>query len=102
MNRVFVLDKNETPLMPCRPAKARILLKKGRAAVFRRLPFTIILLDREGGETQDMEFKVDPGAKTSGLALVAAFKRGLRCIWAAELTHRGWQIRDALDRYPIK
>jgi 5-methylcytosine-specific restriction endonuclease McrA len=43
-----------------------------------------------------MQFKIDPGAETSGLALVAAFKRGLRCIWAAELTHRGWQIRDAL------
>ncbi len=96
MQRVFVLDKNEKALMPCHPARARELLKKGRAAVFRRQPFTIILLDREGGETQDVEFKVDPGAKTSGLAVVADFKRGKCVLWAGELTHRGWQIRDAL------
>ncbi len=29
--RVFVLDKNRKPLDPCHPAKARILLKEGRA-----------------------------------------------------------------------
>ena len=96
MQRVLVVDKNKQPLMPCHPARARELLKKGRAAVLRRYPFTIILLDREGGEVQETQFKVDPGAKTSGLALVANFKRGLRCIWAGELTHRGWQVRDNL------
>lgn len=96
MQRVFVIDKNQQPLMPCHPARARELLKKGRAAVFRRYPFTIILKDREGGQVQDTQFKVDPGAKTSGIALVADFKRGVRCIWAAELHHRGWKIRDAL------
>ena len=96
MQRVFVIDKNEEPLMPCHPARARKLLKTGRAVVFRHHPFTIILKDREGGAVQDIQFKVDPGAKTSGLALVADFKCGLRCVWAAELTHRGWQIKDNL------
>jgi 5-methylcytosine-specific restriction endonuclease McrA len=96
MQRVLVVDKHKKPLMPCSPARARELLKKGRAKVYRRFPFTIIIVDREGGETQEIQFKVDPGAKTSGLVLVAAFNRGLCCIWAAELTHRGLQIRDAL------
>jgi len=96
MQRVFVVDKNKQPLMPCHPARARELLKKGRATVFRRYPFTIILLDREGGETQAIQVKFDPGSKTTGIALVADFKRGIRCIWAAELHHRGQQIRDAL------
>lgn len=96
MQRVLVFDKNKIPLMPCHPARARELLNKGKAAVIRRFPFTIILKEREGGEVQETQFKVDPGAKTSGLALVANFKRGLRCIWAAELTHRGWTIKDAL------
>lgn len=41
--RAFVLDKDRKPLMPCHAAKARKLLKKGKAAVFRRFPFTIIL-----------------------------------------------------------
>ncbi|GAB5490819.1 MAG: hypothetical protein Phog2KO_10340 [Phototrophicaceae bacterium] len=96
MQRVLVLDKNKQPLMPCHPARARELLRKGKAAVFRRYPFTIILKEREGGEVQETQFKVDPGAKTSGIALVAKFKRGLRCIWVAELSHRGWAIKDAL------
>jgi len=36
MQRVFVLDKNQQPLMPCTPGRARKLLKRGRAAVYRR------------------------------------------------------------------
>ena len=96
MQRVLVVDKNKQPLMPCHPARARKLLKKGRAKVLRRFPFTIIILDRVGGYTQETQFKVYPGAKTTGLALVVAFKRGLRCVWAAELVHRGRQIRDNL------
>jgi len=96
MQRVFVIDKNKHPLMPCHPARARELLRKGKAAVYRTFPFTVILKEREGGDTQPMAFKIDPGSKTTGMALVADFKRGKRVIWAGELTHRGQQIRDAL------
>lgn len=96
MQRVFVLDKHKQALMPCHPARARTLLKAGQAAVYRRYPFTIILKEREGGDVQLVQFKVDPGAKTSGLALVGGFQRGWRCLWAAELKHRGRQIRDNL------
>ena len=45
--RVFVLDKNRKPLDPCHPAKARKLLKSGKAKVLRRYPFTIIIKDLE-------------------------------------------------------
>jgi 5-methylcytosine-specific restriction endonuclease McrA len=96
MQRVLVLDKNRKPLMPCHPARARELLKKGRAAVFRRQPFTIILKDREGGETQPLTLKIDPGSKTTGMALVGHFRRGPRVVWAAEITHRGSLIRQRL------
>ena len=96
MQRVLVLDKNKEPLMPTHPARARQLLKKGRAAVYRRYPFTIIILDREGGDVQSVAFKIDPGSRTTGIVLVADFKRGKRVIWAAELTHRGLQIKGAL------
>ena len=96
MQRVLVLDKNQQALMPCHPARARQMLREGQAAVFRQFPFTIILKEREGGETQPIAVKIDPGSKTTGMALVADFKRGKRVIWAAELTHRGQQIRDAL------
>jgi RRXRR protein len=41
---VYVLNKNRIPLMPCAPAKPRVLLKEGKAKVLRREPFTILLL----------------------------------------------------------
>jgi 5-methylcytosine-specific restriction endonuclease McrA len=59
---------------------------------------TLILKDREGGATQHITAKSDPGSKTTGLALVAAFQRGLTVIWAAELAHRGQTIRAALEK----
>jgi len=97
MQRVLVLDKNRQPLMPCHPARARELLKHGKAAVFRRFPFTIILKDREGGVVQDTRTKLDPGSKTTGMALVATFqRRGPTVVWAAELQHRGSKIREDL------
>jgi 5-methylcytosine-specific restriction endonuclease McrA len=96
MQKVLVVDKNRKALMPCHPARARELLKKGKAAILRRFPFTIILLERENGEVQAIQMKLDTGAKTTGVALVAEFKRGLVCIWAAELEHRGFAVRDNL------
>ena len=96
MQRVLVIDKTKKALMPCHPARARELLTAGKAAVHRRFPFTIILKEREGGDTQPVAFKVDPGSKTTGLALVADFQRGKCVIWGAELTHRGQSIREAL------
>ncbi|NEQ07142.1 MAG: HNH endonuclease [Moorea sp. SIO4E2] len=92
--RVFVLDKNRKPLDPCQPARARILLKQGRAKVIRRYPFTIIMLDLEAENclTHKHQLKIDPGSKTTGLAIVQNDK----IIWGAELTHRGFQIKDAL------
>ncbi|MCI0714116.1 MAG: RNA-guided endonuclease IscB [Chloroflexi bacterium] len=94
--RVFVVDKNEQPLMPCHPARARMLLKKGRAEIVKHDPFTIMILDREGGEMQNVQVKIDPGSKTTGIAIVADFERGPRCIWAAELKHRGQQVHLAM------
>lgn len=95
--RVFVVDKHDTPLMPTFSKRARELLKSGRAVVVRRNPFTIRLLDREGGDTQLMELKLDPGSKTTG-AVVTVFgaKRGWHVVVAFELQHRGQAIRTAL------
>lgn len=98
MNRVFVLDTNKTPLMPCSPARAGRLLKSGRAAVYRVQPFTIILKYRVEPNPQPVEFKTDPGSKTTGLALVGHFPvQGRVVLWAANLTHRGQAIRDRLE-----
>ncbi|AOW98702.1 MAG: HNH endonuclease [Moorea sp. SIO1F2] len=91
--RVFVLNKKGQPLDPCKPARARILLSTGKAKVYRRYPFTIILTEEiKEPVTHEHQLKIDPGAKTSGLAIV----QGQRVIWGAELTHRGFKIREAL------
>ena len=96
VNRALVLYSDKTPAMPCHPARARTLLRDGKAAVYRRVPFTIVLTERASGDAQPLELRADPGSKTTGLALVAAFKRGDTVVFAAELTHRGSQIRKAI------
>ena len=95
--RVLVLDNQKQPLMPCRPARARQLLRDGKAAVFRRYPFTIVLKERQGGETQPVALNVDPGSKTTGIALVALFQRDQVAVYGQHIVHRGQQIRDALE-----
>lgn len=96
-NRVLVLDTNKVPLMPCHPARARELLSEGKAAVYRRYPFTIILRDRLGGDTQPIDIKIDPGTRFTGVALVGWFKRGPRCIYGLHIKHRGVSVRQAME-----
>lgn len=84
--------------MPCHPARSRELLNKGKAKVFRFKPFIIILTKREEGNTQPIEYKVDPGSKQTGIALVGDFKRGKRVIFAINLEHRGQRIKDLLEK----
>ena len=85
-------------MMPYNPARARMLLREKKAFVLRKYPFTIILKDRADGDLQPMEFKVDPGSKKTGVALVADFsKRGKTVVWAGEIQHRGQVIKNALD-----
>jgi len=95
-NRVFVLGHDGQPLDLCHPARARQLLRRGRAAVFRHHPFTIILKDRtsENSVTHPHRLTIDPGAKTTGIALVR--ETDARVVWAAEIHHRGDTIRRAL------
>jgi 5-methylcytosine-specific restriction endonuclease McrA len=93
-NAVFVLGENRKPLKPVHPAVARRMLDSGQAAVFRRYPFTIICKPGiRTGEAENVRLKLDPGSKTSGIALLMHDA----VIWAAELTHRGQRIKAALD-----
>jgi 5-methylcytosine-specific restriction endonuclease McrA len=95
MQRVFVLDGEQHPLLPCRPARARLLLTQKRAAVYRRYPFTIILRASKPDATgATLRVKIDPGSKTTGLAVVSDSDGEV--VWAAELEHRGQQVHGAL------
>jgi len=41
--KVFVLNKQGNPVMPCSYAKSKRMVKKGAARVVKRFPFTIQL-----------------------------------------------------------
>jgi len=92
-NFAFVLDTNKRPLDPVHPAQARLLLKEGKAAVFKLYPFTIILKEVSKATVQQLELKIDPGSKTTGIAIV----QGEKIIFGAELTHRGQTIKQCLE-----
>ena len=84
MSKVAVLDTEKKVLAPCHPAVARKLLKAGKAAVFKRYPFTIILkrciLELEVQATPH-QLCIDPGSKTTGIAIVDSDRN---VIFAAE------------------
>ena len=71
MSKVFVLDTNKKPLAPTHQGNARRLLTQGKAAVYHRYPFTIILLRPvETPDKGNRRLKIDPGSKTTGIAIV--------------------------------
>ena len=93
-NFVFVIDSDKKPLTPTHPAKARKLLDTGKAAVYRCYPFTIILKRKiKSSNTNKLQLKIDPGSKTTGITVL----NNNLVVWAAELTHRGQQIKQRLD-----
>lgn len=94
--RIAVLDTTKKQLAPTTPRRARLLLKVGRAAVFRRYPFTIIL-KREVAEVQPpyLQLKIDPGSITTGIAIIN--QQTGEIVFAAELHHRGQAIKGRLD-----
>ena len=97
MSKVAVLDTNKNVLEPCHPAVARRLLKRGEAAVLKRYPFTIILQKAVPADeivTQAYTLSVDPGSKVTGLAITT---EDAEIVYAAELHHRGAQVKKALS-----
>jgi 5-methylcytosine-specific restriction endonuclease McrA len=107
---VLVLDKRKKPLMPCSEKRARLLLSRSRARVHRMVPFTIRLVDRlqKDSALQPVRLKLDPGSKTTGMALVreqesvdedtGEIQRKAAVLMLLELQHRGHAIRDALTQ----
>jgi len=105
---VLVLDKRKQPLMPCSEKRARKLLESGRARVHRLMPFSIRLVDRrvEHSALQPVEIKLDPGSKTTGIALIRESEATdaqtgevtvtAHVLSLFELAHRGRQISEAL------
>lgn len=98
---VFVLDRHKKPLMPCTPKRARLLLARGRAVVHRLKPFVIRLKDRcvEDAMLQPIALKLDPGSKTTGMALARVEETGEgevhHCLHLSAVQHRGAEVHAA-------
>lgn len=91
---VFVLDRHKKPLDPCCEKRARALLTAKQAVIHKRFPFTIRLKARTLTEstTHPVRIKIDPGSKTTGLALL----RDDTVIMLGELIHKTG-IKAALE-----
>lgn len=88
---VFVIDKRKTPLSPTTNARARVLLKQGKAVVHKVYPFVIRLKESKVCESS-FAIKIDPGSTTTGIAIVDKEK----CLFLMEIIHRGKAIKKAL------
>jgi len=67
---VPVVSNTGKPLMPCHPARAMELVRKGRAVRrFNRGMFYIRLLDMAEGDVQPVACGIDPGSKKEGLTV---------------------------------
>jgi len=72
--RVFVINKHGEALMPCKPRKAKILLREGKASVAKRNPFTIQLKYGSTGYKQDLTLGVDTGHSEVGISVISETK----------------------------
>lgn len=64
MTKVLIIDADKQPLCPIRISHARKLLSQGKAAVFQRYPFTIILTESLSQlKLEQLGFKINPGVQ---------------------------------------
>ena len=91
---VYVINQHGQPLMPCRPQKARVLLKEGKAYVVKQVPFTIRLRYGSSGYKQPLSLGMDAGSKHIGIAVTSAKK----VLYAEELQPRNDVVKLMSDR----
>lgn len=89
--KVFVIDKEGKPCLPTHPARARKLLREGKAKVYRIIPFTIQLERILENPVGAFRLGIDDGAKQVGIAVVNEVTQ--------EVIFRGSiQLRDDVSR----
>ena len=71
---VYILNKHNKPLMPCKPQRARKLIKEKKAKVVSYKPYTIKLLYGSYGYTQPTNLGIDLGSKHIGVAITSQDK----------------------------
>lgn len=89
---VYVINQNGQPLMPCKPAKARKLLRDRRAKVIGRCPFTIKLLWDCEEHVQEVTLGIDKGSHVTGFCCVG---KG-RILLSGDIEHR-LDVKEKMD-----
>ena len=72
MNDVFVIALDGTKLMPTNRVKARKLLRKRKAIIYKHSPFTIQLTYESEKNVQSIEFCEDTGSVSIGVSIKSA------------------------------
>lgn len=92
---VFVLNKDKTPLSPCHEARARKLLRKGKAVIHKKYPFTIRLKEQKEinpSYKKEYRLKIDYGSRYTGLSILSRED----VLWLGEIHHKT-TIKKKLD-----
>ena len=104
---VITLDKRKQPLGFCSERRARILLEKRRACVFKHYPFTIIIKDidvrtlPEEAQVKDYRIKIDPGSKYTGLSIIREGDNAV--VYFLQIEHRADKIvKDLKARHDAR
>ena len=101
-NRVFVIGADGRPLAPCTIQRARRLIKAGRVRKRDYNPFTIHLKDRvrDDNDTSvhDIEVRVAPGSRRTGVAVVLKLDDEDRVLYREEIEHRADISRRLTER----
>lgn len=93
---VLVQNKDGRPLSPCHPARARKLLKAGKAKAVSTYPFTIKLTYQVKEPVFSPTRIILDDGKTCGLGVVQENKTHNLALCKAEMETRGEQISDNL------
>lgn len=89
---VFVINLDNTPLMPTTPCKARKLLQSGKAVVVRRRPFTIRLNWLCENNIQPVTVGIDKGSHLTGFCATSNGK----ILITGTINHRT-NIKEKMD-----
>lgn len=95
---VIVLDKRKRPLGFTTERRARKLMERRRAVMYRMFPMTIIVKDVDTRDIPDLpeyRIKTDPGAKTDGIAVVND-KTG-ELMLGMQVEHRAETVKSNMD-----
>ena len=96
---VYVINKHGKPLMPCKPRKARLLLKNKQAKILKYEPFTIQLLYGSSGYKQKVSLGIDAGSKHVGASATTKKQE----LYASQTELRGDMIVKLLsDRRELR